>query len=145
MSKHNALHHAILDHQDIAAVLAQNKDKNVMDPRRLDPRRRKGNAATATIDPIKEDVALVLINHGLDINAVDIWGGTLVWYAASAGMERVVEHLLSREDLASLASSKWINGRSFTPEQEAERAGHEKIAKMLSDVLWEKEAKEGEN
>lgn len=100
----------------------------------MDPRRRKGNAATATIDPKKEDVALVLIDRGLDINAVDVHSGTPLWYAASAGMERVVERLLSREDLASLTSSKWINGRFVTPEQEAERAVHEKIAKMLSDA-----------
>ena len=145
ISKRNALHHAILDHQDIAAVLAQNKEKNVMDPRRLDPRRRKGNAATATIDPKKEDVALVLIGHGLDINAMDVRGVTPLWYAASAGMERVVERLLSRKDLASPTRGKWINERYFTPEQEAERAGHEKITKMLRDARKEKEAKEGEN
>ena len=56
----------------------------------MDPRRRKGNAATATIDPKKEDVALVLIDRGLDINAVDVHSGTPLWYAASAGMEITV-------------------------------------------------------
>ena len=126
----NALHHAILNHQDIAAVLAQKQDQNL-----ADPKRRKENAATATIQQKLEDVALALIDHGLDINAGDNWFGRPLWYAASAGMERVVEHLLSREELASLTMRSLVNGKFTTPEREAKRAGHEKIAKMIRDEI----------
>ena len=130
----NALHHAIRNHQDIAAVLAQEQDQNS-----ADPKRRKENAATATIQQKLEDVALALIDHGLDINTTDNWFGRPLWSAASAGMERVVKHLLSREELGSLTIRSPINGKFTTPEREAKRAGHEKIAKMIRDEIERRE------
>ena len=131
----NALHYAILNHQEIAAVLEQKQNAADL--------RRKENAATLEQ---KEDVALALIDKGLNINAIDLWGCTPLWYAASEGMERVVEHLLTQDrmGLADLTRGTWKTGSYLTPEQEAERAGHEEIARMLRDAFERKKLGRGE-
>ena len=128
----NALHYAILNHQEIAAVLGQRQHA-------ADLRRQENPAILER----KEDVALALIDKGLDINAVDLHGCTPLWYATSEGMEKVVKHLLTLDGrgLDILTRGKRKTESYLTAEEEAERTGHEEIAKMLKDARKEIERK----
>ena len=158
--RRNALHYAILNHQEIAAILEQKHD--VADLKRKNNTatlKKKEDAAvleliyhvadlrrihnTATLKK-KEDAAVALIEKGLDINAVDVYGCTPLWYAASEGMKRVVKNLLTRDrmGLAFGLRGERKTGFYLTPEQEAKRAGHQEIAKVLGGARKRKERKE---
>ena len=132
----NALHYAIQNHRDIAAVLEKKGTAAGL--------RRKENAVTLER---KEKAAIALIDKGFDLNATDIWGGTPLWYAASEGMKMVVEHYLKQDRMRHgiLILLKDMDGRWFNPEGAAGRAGHEEISKMLRDAREAKKKKKKES
>lgn len=85
----------------------------------------------------KEDAALNLIEHKINYTGRDRKDRTALWYAAQEGMEKVVKSLLEADkinvhDVGQRSEEK--NGKLWsTPEQEAEWAGHTKIAKMIRE------------
>lgn len=91
----------------------------------------------------QENAALDLINRGIDINARDGRYRPPLWYPARIGLESVVILLLRNDEI-----NIHIDGRIdrenrgiwTSPEEEAERAGHKEIAKMIRE---RKELKKG--
>ena len=95
----------------------------------------------------QENAALDLINRGIDINARDGRYRPPLWYAARNGLESVVILPLRNDEINSHIDGRvnrenrgiWTN-----PEEEAERAGHKEIAKMIRERKELKKGKESD-
>lgn len=95
-NRRNALHHAILNHQEAAA--------------------------------------LDLIRRKINVNELDFWMKTPIWYAATRGMETVVKALLETDGIQVQRLGFSDKGRELvTAKKEAKLQGHTKIVEMIEE------------
>ena len=123
-----AAHHG---NSDVIDVLCEKTDQDGLD--RTD--RFERNALHYAILNRKEKAALNLIERKINFNSQDSRHRTPLWYAAQKGIERVVEALLKEENI-EVDVEGWSNRESqmvwISAAEEAERAGHTKIANMIA-------------
>lgn len=118
---------------EVVDVLCEKMDQDGLN--RTDNYER--NALHYVILNHKEDAALNLIEHKINYTGRDRKDRTPLWYAAQNGLEKAVKSLLEADkinvhDMGQSSGEK--NGKLWTtPKEEAEWAGHTKIAKRIRE------------